>query len=270
MRVGIATITCVIVSAGVARAHGPDHAKAHLACTMDGKSVGARAILDHDVTCAIVVDDGKLIPIDAGKVSVTVALPYGSSAPIDQPAHQTGTAWAAAAAFTAGHDYLRCEVTTFAGELRAHGDVVWSGSIVIRPACARPKVSPKIACSEATASLDDDLGLVPHDSDESLGPPPEQHLVLRCTVTVAHAPKVALRAMVARPTDHGEALDIPANFELTDDGHGGVTGHGDLAPGQSRHIGERDCPPLAIAAAVWTADGAILWTGKVRAVVACR
>jgi hypothetical protein len=258
--------------AGSASAREPDHPSANLVCTSDGKDVraGGNAILDHDVTCSIAVVDDRGIQIDAAQVSVTVALPFGSSAPVVQSANQDGSRWTAAA-FTSGTHFLRCEVTTFAAELRAHGDVVWSGTLTVRPACPHPRIAPTITCATAMHDLYDDLGGPRPPADDPLGgPPPEQHEVLRCTITVRHAPAVQLRGVIVRAAPSHRTLDLPASFGLADAGHGTAGGHGDLELAPASEGAGTRCPPTRVDAIVWTADGAILWSGHASADVGCR
>jgi hypothetical protein len=263
--------TAAIVFASLAnpaRAHGPDHVRARLLCTSDGKGVrdGGRTILDHDVTCSITVDDDHVIQVDAAQVTVTAALPFGSSSPVVQPANQDAARWTGAT-FTSGTDFLRCEVTTFAGELRAHGDVVWSGALTVRPACPRPRVAPTVACGITMPDeiLEDVNAPRPSEDDPDEDLPPE---VLRCTITVPRAPAVPLRGVIARAApSHGA---VPSDFDLVDDGHGRAGGHGDLQIKAAWPRGDRHCPPSRIDAVVWTADGAILWSGHVSADVGCQ
>jgi hypothetical protein len=268
----VALVLALASVAGSASAHGPDRPSASLVCTSHGTRMrdGGKAILDHDVTCSIAVDDDRGIGIDAAQVSATVALPFGSSAPVVQSANQDGSRWTGAA-FTSGTDFLRCEVTTFAGELRAHGDVVWSGSLTVRPACPHPRIAPTVACATAMHDLYDDIGGPRPPADDPLGGPlPEQHEVLRCTITVTHAPAVELRAVIARAAPSHRILDLPAGFDLADAGHGTALGYGDLELEPASDGAIVRCPPTRVDAIVWTADGAILWSGHASADVGCR
>jgi hypothetical protein len=273
--IGLGLVASILVASDARGGSGSDrhsHPSASLECMTDGKRVrdGSRAVLDHDVTCSIVVDDDRGVQVDAAQISATVALPFGSSAPVSQPANEDGSRWGGPA-FTSGTAFLRCEVTTFAGELRAHGDVVWSGSLTVRPACPHPRIAPTVACATATHDLYDDIGGPRPPADDPLGgPPPEQHEVLRCTITVPHAPAVQLRGVIARAVPTHRTVDIPANFDLADAGHGAAAGHGDLELEPAAGTGGPDCPPTRIDAIVWTADGAILWSGHASVDVGCR
>jgi hypothetical protein len=259
-------LAVLILAATPALAHAGGGIKAHLECTPAGGKIlktTQKAVLDKDVSCAVVVDGGTVPAGAVIAVTSTVASPAG---PILEQ-HHAGTASGdgkryASEPFKAGADFVGCAAVTFEGSIYDPAlkdkPPVWKKAVTIQPPCGAPVATHgKLKC---VADTDHGMLTFPGNGDATKADLSDG---LTCTLTWS-------------PDAGG---DVPK--------WGAINVHGSGKPAELRPLAPPPggtaliafaqlirpvfpaCKPFVVEAALLRADGAVLATFKQPIAQAC-
>jgi len=251
-----------LAAAGTARAG----VRAHVECTPDGGEPlarSARAALDKNVSCEIVVDRGKVPAGATATIAASWDSPIGhvDGTPRDASAQarpDQHAVYRAAMAFAPGKDFMTCAKVAFEGRITAGDKVVWKGALRLSGRCEAPKaVKAELTCM----AVDENNTPVPYPG---LGMKQKPELMEGLTCTISSKGEHDSGAFGVFGVRNAKAPLVVRPVTRPPDANASMAFTQLMAPAVPK------CRSFVVRGALLRSDGAPLWKGQLAIPQVCK